>query len=74
VRLSLLSVLEISIKRYTLYNKYIYQVYSLVIITSNICISADEKDRDSIFTTVTTIWKPGFRATVRAKSVNQLYL
>jgi hypothetical protein len=25
------------------------------------CISADEKDRDSIFTTVTTIWKPGLK-------------
>jgi hypothetical protein len=27
------------------------------------CISADEKDRDSIFTTVTTIWKPVFIST-----------
>ena len=43
---------------------HINHKYSLVIITPLIfssikcCISADEKDHDSIFTTVTTIWKP----------------
>ena len=45
---------------------HINHKYSLVIITPRIsvlkcCISADEKDRDSIFTTVATIWKLGFR-------------
>jgi hypothetical protein len=46
---------------------HINHKYSLVIKSLRVfsvqkcCISADEKDRYSIFTTVATIWKPGFR-------------
>ena len=41
---------------------HLNHTYSLYIITLPIfsCISAVEKDRDSIFTTVTTLRKPGF--------------
>jgi hypothetical protein len=43
---------------------HVNQKYSLVRITSwifssKMLYSADEKDRDSIFTTIMTIWKPG---------------
>ena len=33
-------------------------------------ISANEKDRDSIFTTVTTIWKPGLKTECNLPQVN----
>jgi hypothetical protein len=38
VRLSLLSVLEISIKHYTLYNKYIYPTQNLNVLCTAIII------------------------------------
>jgi hypothetical protein len=36
---------------------HINHISILVFSVLKCCISADEKDRDSIFTTVTTIWK-----------------
>jgi hypothetical protein len=49
----------------TTYKSSIFSIYiiTLPIFSSKLlyCISAVEKDRDPIFTTITTIWKPDIR-------------